>query len=106
YVSTSRRVSFALHSFPSRRSSDLILVVHIDSRDFCCIFLNFAVYTAQNPSRPGGDLLLISYRHLPQFYIFAYISVKGSVNAIFRSEEHTSELQSRFDLVCRLLLEN
>src|SRR5699024_12787364 len=25
--------------------------------------------------------------------------------AISRSEEHTSELQSRFDLVCRLLLE-
>src|SRR5699024_12212431 len=25
--------------------------------------------------------------------------------APFRSEEHTSELQSRFDLVCRLLLE-
>src|SRR5699024_4193411 len=33
----------------------------------------------------------------------------SSVNIIvlseFRSEEHTSELQSRFDLVCRLLLE-
>src|SRR5437868_12108416 len=26
-------------------------------------------------------------------------------NPRFRSEEHTSELQSRFDLVCRLLLE-
>src|SRR5699024_11865309 len=26
-------------------------------------------------------------------------------NQAFRSEEHTSELQSRFDLVCRLLLE-
>src|SRR5699024_11526569 len=25
--------------------------------------------------------------------------------ALIRSEEHTSELQSRFDLVCRLLLE-
>src|SRR5207249_7062432 len=25
--------------------------------------------------------------------------------AVVRSEEHTSELQSRFDLVCRLLLE-
>src|SRR5437868_9711118 len=25
--------------------------------------------------------------------------------AVMRSEEHTSELQSRFDLVCRLLLE-
>src|SRR5699024_12686297 len=27
------------------------------------------------------------------------------MNEISRSEEHTSELQSRFDLVCRLLLE-
>src|SRR5699024_12877223 len=27
------------------------------------------------------------------------------VRIFFRSEEHTSELQSRFDLVCRLLLE-
>src|SRR5437868_4171543 len=27
------------------------------------------------------------------------------IPASFRSEEHTSELQSRFDLVCRLLLE-
>src|SRR5699024_11891527 len=26
-------------------------------------------------------------------------------NVLSRSEEHTSELQSRFDLVCRLLLE-
>src|SRR5207249_10313423 len=26
-------------------------------------------------------------------------------NGVVRSEEHTSELQSRFDLVCRLLLE-
>src|SRR5699024_12769182 len=27
------------------------------------------------------------------------------IQEYFRSEEHTSELQSRFDLVCRLLLE-
>src|SRR5437868_8953867 len=27
------------------------------------------------------------------------------IRTILRSEEHTSELQSRFDLVCRLLLE-
>src|SRR5699024_12186204 len=33
--------------------------------------------------------------------------MNGQVSYIerFRSEEHTSELQSRFDLVCRLLLE-
>src|SRR5438067_8168506 len=29
----------------------------------------------------------------------------AAVNRSRRSEEHTSELQSRFDLVCRLLLE-
>src|SRR5699024_11901935 len=29
----------------------------------------------------------------------------GPVRSVQRSEEHTSELQSRFDLVCRLLLE-
>src|SRR5699024_12069528 len=29
-----------------------------------------------------------------------------SAAPVLRSEEHTSELQSRFDLVCRLLLEN
>src|SRR5699024_11854933 len=29
----------------------------------------------------------------------------GSFGRITRSEEHTSELQSRFDLVCRLLLD-
>src|SRR5699024_11440698 len=29
----------------------------------------------------------------------------GDLHRLVRSEEHTSELQSRFDLVCRLLLE-
>src|SRR2546429_4253650 len=34
-------------------------------------------------------------------------NVRGPINglAVFRSEEHTSELQSRLHLVCRLLLE-
>src|SRR5699024_12694822 len=32
-------------------------------------------------------------------------SFKSSRYNVMRSEEHTSELQSRFDLVCRLLLE-
>src|SRR5699024_11759406 len=30
---------------------------------------------------------------------------KSEIEDLARSEEHTSELQSRFDLVCRLLLE-
>src|SRR5205809_3504790 len=39
--------------------------------------------------------------------VFAVRFVIGStvVRSVFRSEEHTSELQSRLHLVCRLLLE-
>src|SRR6266513_3551162 len=33
------------------------------------------------------------------------ISIRRKLAALIRSEEHTSELQSRFDIVCRLLLE-
>src|SRR5699024_12142686 len=33
------------------------------------------------------------------------ISAPKPATKTYRSEEHTSELQSRFDLVCRLLLE-
>src|SRR5207249_9228548 len=33
------------------------------------------------------------------------VTFVGIMPTLFRSEEHTSELQSRFDLVCRLLLE-
>src|SRR5438034_8180129 len=32
-------------------------------------------------------------------------SIRSRLNAVLRSEEHTSELQSHSDLVCRLLLE-
>src|SRR5699024_12026843 len=35
----------------------------------------------------------------------AVASIYGGLISCLRSEEHTSELQSRFDLVCRLLLE-
>src|SRR5699024_12011640 len=40
-------------------------------------------------------------------YLFQALREKGGANGagMLRSEEHTSELQSRFALVCRLLLE-
>src|SRR5699024_9980349 len=42
-------------------------------------------------------------------YEFGHYTNNWKLNAVInvrdRSEEHTSELQSRFDLVCRLLLE-
>src|SRR5207249_6817367 len=51
----------------------------------------------------------ISRRHRGKLRIVACLIVVTfavvSVAKLPRSEEHTSELQSRFDLVCRLLLE-
>src|SRR5699024_11522597 len=50
-------------------------------------------------------LICLVYFIVP-FFIYKN-SFSNSMIALFicRSEEHTSELQSRFDLVCRLLLE-
>src|SRR5699024_11537066 len=39
-----------------------------------------------------------------EHHLMKHVSTTGHAKSI-RSEEHTSELQSRFDLVCRLLLE-
>src|SRR5437667_829728 len=61
-----------LHSFPTRRSSDLGI-------------------TFEAPSPAAGQARLSFARR--------------SCETQPRSEEHTSELQSHHDLVCRLLLE-
>src|SRR5437868_14585262 len=41
----------------------------------------------------------------PHICVEAFEREGGLEQPVARSEEHTSELQSRFDLVCRLLLE-
>src|SRR2546428_10133818 len=50
-------------------------------------------------SHPAMVFLVISVQFVGVFLVFLIIPV------YLRSEEHTSELQSRSDLVCRLLLE-
>src|SRR5439155_4000513 len=47
---------------------------------------------------------LSSYSTVPA-RLPAYLAGHGTFEMAFRSEEHTSELQSRGHLVCRLLLE-
>src|SRR5437773_7348283 len=55
------------------------------------------------------DALPICLRRLgePRFHFVggAQIELFGGITRAHRSEEHTSELQSHHDLVCRLLLE-
>src|SRR5207247_11052117 len=75
-----------LHSFPTRRSSDLSERIE-----------RALIVLAQDHIDRGR---LAHARH--------HVIGKGRgerIAALVRSEEHTSELQSRVDLVCRLLLE-
>src|SRR5437868_10504633 len=48
-------------------------------------------------------IIALAVTFLTVFVVLPLVVVFAS--AFSRSEEHTSELQSRFDLVCRLLLE-
>src|SRR5699024_12704686 len=79
------------HPFPTRRSSDLSTgrAVPLRITDEAQSQVASILAAEENPDSLG-----------------LRIAVNG-INGVeyARSEEHTSELQSRFDLVCRLLLE-
>src|SRR5207248_10084955 len=92
-----------LHSFPTRRSSDLLDDEYLKKR---------------LPGREYRILRWIRLRAIHAYYTCAFrnssllLSYAQSLSrasdpelSAFRSEEHTSELQSPYDLVCRLLLE-
>src|SRR5206468_11875230 len=95
-----------LHSFPTRRSSDLIF--------FSVTSLNIATYQGPfvadsffpNVGDHGANIYdpdTIYVTGWAQNLLTGVISQHVLVTKD-RSEEHTSELQSRSDLVCRLLL--
>src|SRR5699024_12520917 len=79
-----------LHSFPTRRSSDLSSA-SASSRAAC------SSSTLGPPAAPPRAWVAPSTS--------PSVVTATSSGSVVRSEEHTSELQSRFDLVCRLLLE-
>src|SRR5699024_11270796 len=95
-----------LHSFPTRRSSDLGKMVSLST-----IIPTPDGYTTMGDVEPGHEVIGRDGRPVrvaakspvktrPDLY-----RVTFSDGQSVRSEEHTSELQSRFELVCRLLLE-
>src|SRR5437773_3324702 len=54
----------------------------------------------------GSDLVTTSMRSTVDAAALCKMAERGQIeDGILRSEEHTSELQSHHDLVCRLLLE-
>src|SRR5205814_5118410 len=79
-----------LHSFPTRRSSDLLLPTRP------------ALHQAWPATRCRKD---IPNRHHRRHETERRTHSQRTRNGAGRSEEHTSELQSLRHLVCRLLLE-
>src|SRR6266704_6897109 len=79
-----------------------MLNLHLSSLTLCLFFFFFNdTATTEIYTLSLHDALPISLRRHPRHHADA-----GRANQHpARSEEHTSELQSRFDLVCRLLLE-
>src|SRR5699024_12589181 len=56
-------------------------------------------------SRVSPTLQLMGISLIVGYLVAIPLGIYSAVKKNTRSEEHTSELQSRFDLVCRLLLE-
>src|SRR2546422_1783125 len=72
------------------------------------LFPYTTLFRSLRVARSRGDLAVERHRRLEQdpWASHARVLAKGLVEqARVRSEEHTSELQSRLHLVCRLLLE-
>src|SRR5699024_12610273 len=84
-------------SFPTRRSSDLARTVGTP------VPLRGVVPTPNPQGRTADADARTARGTIHRTRRRGNLSVRSSYPA--RSEEHTSELQSRFDLVCRLLLE-
>src|SRR5690606_40780635 len=59
-------------------------------------------YRVAAAPRPDADALADAARILPPPEVARFLEIPAGLD---RSEEHTSELQSRENLVCRLLLE-
>src|SRR5699024_11357718 len=95
-----------IHLFPTRRSSDLGTIKKISSfytsvgvlDEFMTLYLATDLTPVENKLPQDRDEQLVLEK----------VTLDEALKMIDegqRSEEHTSELQSRFDLVCRLLLE-
>src|SRR5690606_41335106 len=100
------RVHPDLHSLPTRRSSDLEIL-----RRAQYFNKNLVVLAGDTHNAWASDLYITddtgaiqrSSGSVGVEFATASVTSPGFENYVGRSEEHTSELQSRENLVCRLL---
>src|SRR5699024_12071595 len=91
-----------LHPLPTRRSSDLVYYT-ARTRTYARPYTRSWTPTRDRLFRQRG-WVRFGCTSLTEARTTSTVWV-GCSSGRRRSEEHTSELQSRFDLVCRLLLE-
>src|SRR5206468_9965559 len=95
-----------LHSFPTRRSSDLAIRCP-DSPQAAVAAGQVRIPEPGANEEPVADERTVVREDLADTHRMAEACHTGtheSATGSSRSEEHTSELRSRSDLVCRLLL--
>src|SRR5690606_41798701 len=90
-----------LHSFPPRRSSDLSAKLRWTASSEIDAFVRYEIIRTDDQSLVGkrfatGD------NTLAREHVIQLDDLEAGTE--YRSEEHTSELQSRENLICRLLL--
>src|SRR5690606_40688762 len=91
-----------LHSFPTRRSSDLLQVMGGMGYSKESL-VEYCVRRIRGWMIAGGSIEMLKNRIAEG--VFGRSFSQRLPRQAQRSEEHTSELQSRENLVCRLLLE-
>src|SRR5690606_41981924 len=94
-----------LHSFPTRRSSDLAEGFKAGSGENAAFSTTIVDPETMSNHEVGVKTSLFRRRLTANLAAYSYDLHGAQLNKTIRSEEHTSELQSRENLVCRLLLE-
>src|SRR5205085_9672010 len=93
----------ALHSFPTRRSSDLQIILPLM---LASVIADIVASSLMRESLMTEKLSRRGLRVRAEYEVDVFRTTQvRDVMTRDRSEEHTSELQSQSNLVCRLLLE-
>src|SRR5690606_39563031 len=97
------RHHLVLHPFPTRRSSDLAFALLFGANHAYVLGLPMLLTQELSaPAQVAGWLMgTAAAIEIPVMLLAGWLAARLKL----RSEEHTSELQSRENLVCRLLLE-